>query len=174
MDERTVLLALLDDHPPVDEREAHSIATARRELDRLPFPFDEHADLTHVTASAIVIGTRGVVLHKHKRLGLWLQPGGHIETGETMAEGALREAAEETGLAVRHLDRGPRFVHLDVHPGPRGHTHLDVRYVLVAPPDDPTPPDGESPDVRWFSWDDAIAIAEPGLIGALSAAKAFR
>jgi 8-oxo-dGTP pyrophosphatase MutT (NUDIX family) len=154
---------------PVDEREAASITAFVDHLDALAEPFDEHADPVHVTASAIVIGERGVVLHRHKRLGLWLQPGGHVDAGETPWDAAVREAVEELGLAVEH-DRGwlaangrPRLAHVDVHPGPRGHTHLDLRYVVVAPCDDPAPPAGESPDARWFTWDDAIEVADAGL-----------
>ena len=97
---------------------------------------------------------------------LFCAEGAKVVLGDVLDEAGQKLAAE--------LGEAARFVHLDVHPGPRGHTHLDVRYVLVAPPDDPAPPDGESPDVRWFSWDDAMAIAEPGLIGALSAARALR
>ena len=59
------------------------------------------------------------------------------------------------------------LLHVDVHPGPRGHTHLDVRYQVTAPPVDPAPPQGESPHVRWFPWSQAIAMAEPGLEGVL-------
>ena len=156
---------------PVDQREAGSIGVCLRELARLERPFDEHADPVHVTGSAIVVGPRGVVLHRHKRLGIWLQPGGHVEPGETPWEAALREAHEETGLDVRHPPEGPRFVHVDVHPGPRGHTHLDLRYVLEAGDADPAPPPGESQAVFWFSWDDAVRVADPGLVGALRAVR---
>jgi 8-oxo-dGTP pyrophosphatase MutT (NUDIX family) len=54
----------------------------------------------HITASAIVVSDAGdkVALHMHKRLNMWLQPGGHIEAGETAAQGALREAEEEIRL----------------------------------------------------------------------------
>jgi 8-oxo-dGTP pyrophosphatase MutT (NUDIX family) len=156
---------------PVDAREETSIRTFLAEYARLEHPFDEHADLVHVTGSAIVIGARGVVLHLHKRLGIWLQPGGHIDRGEHPWEAALREAHEETGLDVRHPSAGPQLVHVDVHPGPRGHTHLDLRYLLEAGDDDPAPPPGESQVVRWFSWDDAIAVADPGLVGALRAVR---
>jgi len=155
----------------VDEREAESIARLRIVWSRLEDPFDEDADPVHVTASAIVVGTRGVVLHLHKRLGLWLQPGGHIHRGEAPWDAARREAFEETGLDVRHPADGPRLVHFDVHPGPKGHTHLDVRYLLEAPDVDPAPPPGESQDVRWFSWDDAVAVADAGLAGALRALR---
>ena len=153
----------------VDDREQQSIASFLEQSSMLTSPFDEHADVVHITASAIVVGARGVVLHLHKRLGLWLQPGGHIEEGETPWAAALREAEEETGLPVELADRAaiPELLHVDVHGGPRGHTHLDLRYLVHADPVDPTPGPDESQDVRWFTWDEAIAIADPGLIGIL-------
>lgn len=152
-----------------DEREAASISWLVTELDRLPHPFDEEADPTHVTGSAIVVGPRGVLLHRHKRMGIWLQPGGHIEAGESPSDTAVRETAEETGIRAAHPARGPQLAHVDVHPAPRGHTHLDVRYLLYAGDDEPAPPPGESPAVRWFSWPEAVAVADAGLVGALRA-----
>lgn len=152
---------------PVDEREAGSQARLLAELDRLERPFDEHADRVHVTASAIVVGPRGILLHRHKRLGLWLQPGGHIETGETPWDAAVREVCEEAGMLASHPSAGPALTHVDVHPGPRGHTHLDLRYLLHAGDSDPKPAPGESQDVAWFGLRDAIAAADPGLVGAL-------
>ncbi|MPZ89552.1 MAG: NUDIX domain-containing protein [Nitriliruptorales bacterium] len=151
--------------------------SARRilaELDRLPHPLDEHADPVHVTASAIVVGTRGVILHRHKRLGMWLQPGGHVDAGETLAVAALREAREETGLAVHHPPEGAQLVHVDVHEGGRGHLHLDVRYLMEADGSNPRPSAGESQQVRWFGWDEAIALADPGLEGGLRRLRPLR
>jgi len=152
---------------PVDDREARSVARTLAELDRLERPLDEQADLVHLTASAIVTGPRGTLLHRHKRLGIWLQPGGHIDPGEEPEDAAVRETAEETGIAARHPDVGPQLVHVDVHDGGRGHTHLDLRYLLLAGPEDPAPAAGESPAVRWFDWDAAVAAADPGLVAAL-------
>jgi 8-oxo-dGTP pyrophosphatase MutT (NUDIX family)/GNAT superfamily N-acetyltransferase len=152
---------------PVDARERDSIALFLSSVDTLDRPFDEQASSTHVTASAIVTSDAGVVLHLHKRLAMWLQPGGHIDPGEMPWEAALREAMEETGLPIAAGDRPEQLIHVDVHPGPRGHTHLDVRYKFAAPPVVPAPPVGESPDVRWFQWSEAIGIAEPGVEGIL-------
>jgi 8-oxo-dGTP pyrophosphatase MutT (NUDIX family) len=101
-----------------------------------------------------------------------LQPGGHIEKDEHPSAGALREAQEETGLHVRHPESGAVFFHLDVHPGPRGHTHLDLRYLLLADHlEVPAPGAEESQEVRWFSWEEAAVIADAGLVGALLRAQ---
>jgi 8-oxo-dGTP pyrophosphatase MutT (NUDIX family) len=164
------LAAAVAARTPVDERERASIERFAAELARLDRPYDEHADPVHVTGSAILAGPRGVVLHLHKRMGRWFQPGGHLDPGEGPAEAALREATEETGLAGLVLAEGHAIAHVDAHDGPKGHFHLDVRYIVAAPDDaDPTPPEGESQDCRWFTWDEAIAVADPGLAGALKA-----
>jgi 8-oxo-dGTP pyrophosphatase MutT (NUDIX family) len=151
----------------VDDRARRSRRVFLAALDRLDRPFDQHAHATHVTSSAIVCSAAGVLLHRHKRLGLWLQPGGHIDAGETTADAATREVAEETGLVARHTSDPPRIVHVDVHPGGRGHTHLDIRYLLRAPASPPRPPASESQDVAWFTLHEAIARADAGLRGFL-------
>jgi 8-oxo-dGTP pyrophosphatase MutT (NUDIX family) len=167
---------------PVDDRERRSVGAFIEAYDRLDEPFSQESDLVHVTGSALVVGPRGVVLLKHKRLGFWLQPGGHIDPGETPWGAALREAQEETGLAVRFAegladgsdgsgavdDEGvPPLLHVDVHAGGRGHTHLDVRYLLDGGVADPNPPEGESQEIGWYDWDAAVEQADSGLEGIL-------
>jgi 8-oxo-dGTP pyrophosphatase MutT (NUDIX family) len=163
--------AALDAHRAGDRREDVALRRVVAALDGLERPFDEFAGPEHVTGSAIVVGPRGTVLHVHKRLGRWLQPGGHLEPGEGPWDAARREAEEETGLAVAHPSGGPRLVHVDVHPAAKGHTHLDLRYLLVGPDRDPAPPPGESPEVRWFGWEEAESVADAALVGALRAAR---
>ena len=167
----TVVIREVAVRVPVDGREARSRHRTLVALGRLARPFDQDADPTHVTGSAIVTGPDGVLLHRHKRLGMWLQPGGHLEAGETPWAAARREAEEETGLSFEPWPNDPRLAHLDVHDGGRGHTHLDLRYELQVRGDPrPRPPAGESPDVRWFGWSEAIAVADAGLAGYLAAA----
>lgn len=169
------IIEILRTHVPVDERERGSIASFLQLAPALARPFDEHADPVHITASAVLVSDAGdkVALHLHKRLGMWLQPGGHIEPGESPAEGALREAVEEIGVPARHHSPDGCFFHIDVHPGPKGHTHLDLRYLVRSPELTPQPAQGESQQAGWFPWGQATDMADAGLAGALVAARAL-
>ena len=148
-------------------RERSSRARILDELGRLVDPCSRYADPVHVTGSALVVGRRGVLLHRHKVIGRWMQPGGHVEPGEHPAETAAREATEETGVSVRHAHPGPRLFHLDVHCA-GDHVHLDLRYLLVGSDDDPCPPPGESQQVRWCSIEEALALADESLVDAVA------
>lgn len=161
------VLALLAQHEPVDERERTSRDQILTVAPTLLEPFAEEAATTHLTASAFILGERGMILHRHRRLGIWVQPGGHVDGGEEPAAAALREATEETGLHLDHAEVEPALVHVDVHAGPRGHTHLDLRYLLLADTRDPAPPAGESQEVRWVTFAQARSLADPGLQGAI-------
>lgn len=170
---RALISSMLERRPAVDAREAASIERFLTELERLDEPCSETANTTHVTASVLVVSARGLILHKHKRLGIWLQPGGHIDQGERPEDAAVRECLEETGLAAEHFSGRPALAHVDTHDGPRGHYHLDLRYLLACPDADPCPPEGESQDVRWFAWHELEDNSEPGMAGAIAAARRF-
>lgn len=54
----------------------------------------------HFTASALIIDNNKVLLVYHKKLNVWLHPGGHVEKNENPDETLLREVKEETGLEI--------------------------------------------------------------------------
>ena len=63
------------------------------------------------------------------------------------------------------------LLHVDVHEAAEGHVHLDIRYLLVGPDRNPAPPPEESQEVSWFTWDEADALADDALGGALRSAR---
>ncbi|HCR81561.1 MAG TPA: hypothetical protein DIV47_03745 [Candidatus Pacebacteria bacterium] len=59
-----------------------------------------------MTASGFLVHNGKVLLIKHKKLGYWLAPGGHVEEGELPHQAAEREVWEETGLKVKAVSAG--------------------------------------------------------------------
>ncbi len=152
----------LRSHIPADARESRHLAQILAFVAAHPQPFDRRIRPGHLTGSALVVSAARdqVLLLHHRKLGLWLQPGGHGDPGETTGEAvALREAFEETGIAGIALHAtAPRPLDVDVHAIPAhgdepAHEHLDLRYLVIAP-DTATArhnPD-ESHAIRWFTW----------------------
>ena len=118
-------------------REAASADDFLALLDGPEDPFVRERLAGHFTASAWLIdrtGTRVLLTH-HRKLGLWLQLGGHADGDRDLARTALREAEEESGL--QGLQVTPGIFDLDrhripEHKGVPAHWHFDVRYVVHA------------------------------------------
>jgi 8-oxo-dGTP pyrophosphatase MutT (NUDIX family) len=134
----------------------------------------EQQDLTwrksfplHSTGSTMVLDLSGthLLLVLHRRLRMWLPPGGHLEKGELPYAAAVRELAEECGVtdifpvAGTYPDGEPLDV--DVHPIPANsakrepaHYHCDFTYLFCADMERPI----RSPEnraVRWVRLDDS-------------------
>ncbi len=136
----------------------------------------EHADALvrscvpgHFTGSALVVddaGERTLVLF-HRKLQRWLQPGGHADGDANLPAVAWREATEETGITGLRVDPDP--IDLDIHeiasPGEPPHLHLDVRFLVVAPPGATEQGNHESEALAWVTLADLADLGvDPGTL----------
>lgn len=129
----------------------------------------------HLTATAYIIKDGKTLLHFHKKLKKWLPPGGHIETNETPAECAKREALEETGLEISIIKQENLWLNywnassierpylcllenIPAHGLTPEHQHIDMIYVA-------TPSGGKEieeliakNELKWFTKEDLKAL----------------
>lgn len=131
---------------------------------------DRSTAVAHLTGSALVLdatGQRSLVM-LHTKLNRWLQPGGHADGDHELAGVALKEAGEETGIAGLRV-RLPA-VDIDIHAVDHGdhlgeHLHLDLRFVVVAPPGAVERRNHESQELRWVTLGELEDLAdEPSLV----------
>ena len=118
----------------------------------------------HLTGSAWLVDRSGgrVLLTHHRKLGRWLQLGGHADGDPDLAAVALREAEEESGLSGLIVE--PAIFDLDRHRIPaRGaepeHWHYDVRFVVRTSVDEDFTASAESLALAWV--DIAWLLADP-------------
>ncbi|MEL1264721.1 NUDIX hydrolase [Pseudoxanthomonas putridarboris] len=124
-------------------------------LDDPANPFVRERWQGHLTSSAWLVSADGrrTLLTHHRKLGRWLQLGGHADGDTDMARVALKEAEEESGLAGLRVD-GAAIFDLDRHWIPErkdvpGHWHYDVRYVVHAGDSEAYVVGEESLDLAW-------------------------
>ncbi len=100
-----------------------------------------------------------VFLELHKKSGLWLSPGGHIDKGETPLETAQREMEEELGVkgAIASGTRPLFLTVTHIARDPRGCTaHFDIWYFIPAGEANfNTAKEGEFDEARWATLDEA-------------------
>ena len=135
MRSRQELIRALDAYAHVEEGEVRN--RVRDLVQNEPRCFENNCWRGHITGSAWVLSPdkRQCLLILHKKLGKWLQPGGHSDGDADTWGVALREAEEETGLNPALLSED--IFDLDVHEIPaRGvspaHFHFDVRFAMSA------------------------------------------
>ncbi|GIW12137.1 MAG: ADP-ribose pyrophosphatase [Dehalococcoidia bacterium] len=100
-----------------------------------------------VVVGALVVKDGAVLLTRRAiepQRGRWALPGGYLELGETLEEGARREVAEETGLAITLT--GLFNVYTRVEAG-----IVHVLYLAEAPATSEAHPGEETSELRYFA-----------------------
>ena len=114
------------------------------------------------TASAFIVNENSeVLLIKHSKLGEWIQPGGHIEDGETPDEAARREAREEVGVKIEFLNKSeieseesdnlPSPFNVNLHSISEDHMHCDFNYLANPVGEVEATHSHEHDSQKWFS-----------------------
>ncbi|MEY9852408.1 8-oxo-dGTP diphosphatase [Leifsonia sp. EB41] len=141
-----------------------------------------------LTASALIFreldGRTCLLVHRHRKRGILMQPGGHVERAEDPWAAVAHELREESGFDLEQLlllqpahriERAegiavlPTPLVVDVHPITDDHAHTDIVYAFVATTDPAgAPGEDESQELHWLPVDslagpDAPADLAPGL-----------
>ena len=138
-----------------------------------------------LTVSAFIIRTDGpeprAMLHVHKKLGILLQFGGHVELHEDPWQAITHELEEESGYTLGELQLLQPFEQITfeennsvVHPYPmmlqthkfRGlpHMHTDISFAFVAnAPPQQKPQEGEATDLILLTTSELKARTDPRL-----------
>ena len=124
------------------------------------------------TVAIFVVHENKVLLVHHRQLDKWLPLGGHIELDEDPETAALREAREESGLAVELIGErppttapgtraliAPRF--LDIHRITDTHDHIGMIYWARPKNGALTLAATEHHDIRWCSSADLETLQPP-------------
>jgi len=123
----------------------------------------------HFTATTIIIHKKKVLLHLHKKLGIWIPVGGHIDRDELPQEAALREIKEETGLDVKlynpdkqiamdNVKQLFRPMHILLEDINQFHQHIDFIYYATSESNILSPQNGETTNLTWFTADEIKSL----------------
>jgi hypothetical protein len=153
----------LERYNPTDMTEIADKARMFEFLNSQEDCFERSLSIGHFTGSCWLVNRDGMkfLLTLHKKIGRWLQLGGHADGDPDLVRVSLKEAKEESGLQNIELLSGEIFdigVHLIAeHKGIPAHYHYDVRFLLkTTDEDDDIQISNESTDLKWF--DDVSAL----------------
>ncbi len=154
---RDICLQLLDYIARTPER----AQIAEKLLDfvlQTPDCFERSHAAGHITGSAWLLNPTGqkALLTLHRKLKLWVQPGGHADGDPNVLRVALREAQEESGISGL-IPLRTDIYDIDIHTiparpqcGEPEHLHYDIRYLVQAPHENYEISD-ESDELGWFT-----------------------
>lgn len=154
---RNNLRDMLEKYAPTDVDEILYKTRMLNFLNAYENCFERSLAVGHFTGSCWLVNPNNTkfLLTLHKKVGLWLQPGGHADGNSNIAHVALKEGYEESGLKHIELVSAAIF-DIDIHlfssrkKEISDHFHYDIRFLLRAS-DENIKISDESDDLRWFS-----------------------
>lgn len=113
---------------------------------------------THLVSYFVIVSSEmdQILLVDHKKSGLWLPPGGHVDPGENPKETVRREAREELGIDAEFLCEEPLLLTVTKTVGniPK-HTDVSLWYLLKGDPSQVLNYDqNEFHQICWFGIDE--------------------
>jgi 8-oxo-dGTP pyrophosphatase MutT (NUDIX family) len=173
---RRPLLEMLARYRRVFPGEADVVDRVCQLVECHPRCFERECRPGHITGAAWILAPdrRRCLLAHHRKLGRWLQLGGHADGQWQVEHVALREAREESGMHCFEfvpIDGVLIPFDVDVHQIPprfdaRGqliedaHEHHDVRFLLIAHPGQELCASDESHDIGWFTPDEVLELTD--------------
>ncbi|MBR1735306.1 MAG: NUDIX hydrolase [Alphaproteobacteria bacterium] len=155
---RNDLKSKLEKYQPTDQTEIADKSKMLIFLEANENCFERSLTIGHFTGSCWLENYDGTkfLLTLHKKIGLWLQLGGHADGNSDIVQVAMKEAHEESGLKnieIKSADIFDLSVHLvNEYKNIPAHYHYDVRFLLKASdPNEHIAISEESTDLRWFS-----------------------
>jgi len=118
----------------------------------------------HFVVVGYIINDKNVLLVHHRKLGLWLPVGGHIEANETPEDALKREAKEEADIEIEIAGsrdeagdvKGTVEVltnpdHIQLEDIDARHQHIDLAYFARTRSSSVKLKADEHHEIRWFS-----------------------
>lgn len=164
-----------------EAREQSSVTRIRKALAEDAIAFDRSGRDGHFTASAVIVdpAAQKTLLTHHRKLGIWVQLGGHCDGDTDLLATSRREGLEESGLSeltlwqprsLAPLGRVPLDIDIHSIPGPNGHHdhyHFDVRYLWLADARTPLRMSDESLALAWVPFTELAAKGCDGSVKVL-------
>lgn len=167
---RALLLELLERYHPFDQHEQRMYHQLEQFVQTNSECFSRELLAGHITGSAWIIDhqRQHILLTHHRKLDRWLQLGGHCDGNADVAQVALREAQEESGLTHIHF-LSPDIFDLDIHSIPATarepkHYHYDVRFLFTADHTQPLVISQESKELAWIPIDKVASLTQDSSI----------
>jgi 8-oxo-dGTP pyrophosphatase MutT (NUDIX family) len=156
---KTDLLSLLRAYCPTDAQEMKFKEEILSFIASNEDCYGRNPKVGHITSSAWLLNSSGekALLMHHKKLDIWVQPGGHCDGDNDVLNSAIREAKEESGIS----DIVPvnyEIFDIDIHTIPENkneseHQHYDIRFLLKTSDNDNFNMNVESKELSWISKD---------------------